>query len=178
MIKINLLSIRREKKKAQLIKHLELSGILFLVVLLAIGYVWYQTNEQLNVLSAEVKEAQMEKVRLEKIIKQVQRLEKKREFVLQRLGIIAQLKREQAGPVRFLDQLSLNVPGKMWFTSVSEKDFVYSVKGLAFSNQDIADFMKSMEKTGAFDKIDLVCIQQSTVEKEKVMDFTITLAAK
>lgn len=178
MIKINLLSVRREKKKAQLIRHLEFSGVLFLAVMIVIGYVWYETNEQLNVLTAEIKAAEMEKVRLEKIIKQVQRLEKKREFVLQRLGIIAQLKKEQTGPVRFLDQLSLNVPGKMWLTSVSEKDFVFSVKGLALSNQDIADFMKNLERTEAFEKIDLVSIQQSAVEKEKVMDFTISMAAK
>lgn len=178
MIKINLLAIRREKKKAQLLKHLEFGGLLLLAVLVVIGYGWYQKSGQLNLLNAEIEEAHRENMRLQRIIREVNKLEKKKEFIVQRLDVINQLKKAQTGPVRFLDQLSLNVSEKMWFVSVSERGLVYSIKGFALSNQDVADFMKNMENTGNFNRIELISSQQSVLEKQKVMDFTITLAAK
>lgn len=178
MIKINLLALRREKKKAILLKHLELGGVILLVALAVIGYLWHQKNGQLSLLNAEIEAAEIEKLRLLSVIREVKKFEKQREFIVQRLEVINQLKKGQTGPVRFLDMLSLNISEKMWFVSVNERGPTYSIKGFALSNQDIADFMKNMEKAGNFGHIELVSSQQSLIEQQKIMDFTIILASK
>jgi type IV pilus assembly protein PilN len=49
----------------------------------------------------------------------------------------------------------LVVKDRMWLTSFKTDSKHVTIKGIAFDNPTIADFMKKLEKSKLFDKVDL-----------------------
>jgi Tfp pilus assembly protein PilN len=59
-----------------------------------------------------------------------------------------------------LDDLAMALPGKLWLTSLKEKNGKMEIKGIAFDNQDIAKFMTNLESYGVIKNVELVISQQ------------------
>ena len=174
MIRINLLPVREKKKKESTRK---MFSILFLCLgLAALVLVFFHIS-----LSSEIKQVQdritensNEIKRLQIDTKDVDKFKAEKEDLQRRLNIIYTLQRAKTGPVRVLDDLVEALPGKLWLTSLREKNGKMEVKGIAFDNQDIAKFMTNLEKSGVIKNVELVISQQLERKELKLKEFTLT----
>jgi type IV pilus assembly protein PilN len=56
--------------------------------------------------------------------------------------------------------------------------FTVSIKGLAFNNFQVAEFMENLKKVGVFNDVDFTVTQAANVESVRVMDFEVTANVK
>jgi Tfp pilus assembly protein PilN len=52
------------------------------------------------------------------------------------------------------------------------------IKGLAFNNFQVAEFMENLRKAGVFTDVDFTVTQATNVELVRVMDFEVTASVK
>jgi Tfp pilus assembly protein PilN len=80
-------------------------------------------------------------------------------------------KRQEAGAAR--------PAGRQETKEVLElQGFSVVVKGVAFTNFQLADFMDNLRKTGIFSDVDFVVTQADRVEQTRVMNFEVTATVK
>ncbi len=174
MIRINLLRSREEEKTSKVSKRI--LGLLACLVSLAVvmGGAHYYISSEIGKVQAQNDAYREEINRLEVFTRDVNKFKAESADLQRRLNVIDALKRAQTGPVRVLDELSMAVPGKLWLTSLKEKDGKMEIKGMAFDNQNIAQFMTNLEKTGVIKNVELVVAQQWERKEVKLKEFTLT----
>src|SRR3989338_4994547 len=154
MIKINLIfdrkAIEREKTKQQL-----LLGVILIFITIGIsGFLWYSQNKNIE----NINDKEKKKKRLEEIVK-----------------AIGELKNTQKGPARILDNINIILPSEIWLISLSEGSGQMKMDGFSFSNPSIATFMENIKASRYFSDAELLEIQQTTIEGEKVKKFTLNI---
>lgn len=174
MIRINLLPVRAIKKK-------ESTRQMFSVLLLSIGLllviiVFFHLSQlrEINRMNARIAAYNEEISRLRVETKDVNKFKMEKEDLQRRLNKIYDLQRAKTGPVRVLDELAMSLPGKLWLTSLKEKDGKMELKGIAMDNPTIAQFMTNLEKTGVIQNVELVVSQQLERKELKLKEFTLT----
>jgi type IV pilus assembly protein PilN len=174
MIRINLLPVRALKKKEttrQMLSILFLSlGCVLLVILffhLSLSSRLNKVEEQITVYNEEIKKLKID-------TKDVNKFKTEKEDLQRRLNIIYTLQRAKTGPVRVLDDVATSLPGKLWLTSVKEKDGRMELKGVAFDNPTIAKFMINLERSGVIKNVELIISQQLERKDVKLKEFTLT----
>jgi type IV pilus assembly protein PilN len=73
-----------------------------------------------------------------------------------------------------LDDLVTSLPTKLWLTSLKEKNGKMEIRGVAFDNQDIANYMTNLERSGVIRNVELVISQQLERKELKLKEFTLT----
>src|SRR5437870_12929283 len=81
---------------------------------------------------------------LQKVIGEVNNINKRRKEVEEKLGVLDKLRKGRTGPVRMLDALSTATPKKVWLTEFDEKSSAVKLVGTASSNEDVAEFMPGL----------------------------------
>ncbi|HSR12265.1 MAG TPA: PilN domain-containing protein [Thermodesulfobacteriota bacterium] len=174
MIRINLLPVREKRKKESTRLTLSIFCLILLASAVAVGiFHWNlaveigEVDRQIVTYGAEIKQLQID-------TKDVEKFKAEKEDLQRRLNIIYALQQAKTGPVRVLDELVIANPGKVWLTSLKEKNGKMEVKGVAFDNQDIARFMTHLERSGAIRNVELVVAQQIERKDLKLKEFTVT----
>ena len=72
-----------------------------------------------------------------------------------KIDVIWDLKSKQAGPVHLLDSVSRNLPDRVWLNSLQETTKEVVMKGVAYSNADVALFMTNLESSAHFNNVEL-----------------------
>ena len=174
MIHINLLPVRALKKKETTRQTL---SILFLSVggvLLVILFFHLALSSRLSKVEAQITVYNDEINRLKIDTKDVNKFKAEKEDLQRRLNIIYTLQRAKTGPVRVLDDMATSLPGKLWLTSLREKDGRMELKGIAMDNPTIAKFMINLEKSGVIKNVELIISQQLERKDVKLKEFTLT----
>ena len=168
MIRINLLSIERErtKKKAAVFQagqKLTIGASLILILAaLFVGWRYWTVTRESTQLDAEIAAAQQETTRLHSVIQQVQQFEQRKAQLQQRVVLIEQLRSGQSGPVHMLDQISRALPPMLWLTELKQSDTDVVIDGKATTQTAVSDFVVSLEASGYFKRsVDIV---NTTVE--------------
>ena len=144
MIRINLLPIRAVKKQELGRKQL----YLFALVLVGAGignYYWYdKKNTEAEQLVAQVAAVKKEIAELDRIIGEVKNIAKEKQGLEEKLKVLETLKRGHTGPVKMLDALATATPKNVWLRKFDEKAGALAIEGSAISNDDLAEYMKSL----------------------------------
>ncbi len=173
MIRINLLPHR--KGPEDIIPRMLLSAALSLgAVVIVILFFHLSLARQISGVENQITAYNEEIKRLKIDTKDVNKFKAEKEDLQRRLNIIYTLQRAKTGPVRVLDELGMALPGKLWLTSLKEKDGRMEVKGIAMDNPTIAQFMTNLEKTGVINNVELVVSQQVEKKDVKLKEFTLT----
>ncbi len=174
MIHINLLPVRALKKKEttrQMFSTLFLSIGLLLIIIV---FFHLSLTREISRMDAQIAAYNEEIKRLKMDTKDVSKFKAEKEDLQRRLNIIHTLERAKTGPLRVLDELAIALPGKLWLTSLKEKDGKMELKGIAMDNPTIAQFMTNLEKTGVIKNVELVVSQQLERKDLKLKEFTLT----
>lgn len=144
MIRINLLPVRAVKKREMGQKQL----ILFALVLVAavIGnYYWLADTSKIEEkLNLDVQRTEKEIADLDRIIGEVKNYEKDNKALEEKLKVLDTLKRGRTGPVKMLDAMATSIPKNVWIRKLSESGGAMTLEGAALSNDDLAEYMKSL----------------------------------
>jgi len=147
MIKINLLPSKKKppKKVTDLQKQVMLGILTTAAVAAGMAYYWiYQTN-RIAALQQEKIAGEDTIRKQESMLKEVQNVEEEKRKVLEKISVVEQLKKNQAGPVRLLDEISTALPHGVNITSFTESNNNINLDGDAFTNEDVVHFIDNLK---------------------------------
>ncbi|NMC73627.1 MAG: fimbrial protein [Geobacteraceae bacterium] len=173
MIRINLLPVRAAKRKEtarqQIIVSLGAIAILVLLSFLVYSYLMVKISSAKEEISRSEQEIAELKAKIEKI----KDIEKLKAEVQKKLDVLSQLRREKTGPVQRLQTLSQSVQEKIWLTNYAENGTQITINGIAFNEELIAAFMKSIEASTDFEKVELIVSEQTELAGMKLKKFEL-----
>jgi len=170
MIKINLLTevkqAQRKKGKAGggeagfNVNNALILGCLALAMVYC-GLMYFKISGRKALLEGQILEAQKEQSRLQKILEEVAKFEKKKANLQKKIELINDLKRNQKGPVRIMDEVSRMVPDLLWLDTLDVKLDALTVKGRALNLNAIANFIDNVKGNQYFSEPNLQDISQT-----------------
>jgi type IV pilus assembly protein PilN len=175
MIRINLLPTKKRKAKRIAIPPvftLAVPGAAILVALGAVFY-WYLLDREVTDLKEETGRLQVRLAELKEKIKEVDRYEKDKKDLEEKVNLIRRLEKHQTIPVHVLDEVSRRVPDRVWLHLFTEAKGAVSIEGYAFSNSDIVTFVNNLKGAKYLKDVVLVESKETLVEKEPVYKFLI-----
>ncbi len=178
MIKINLLPIRASKRKESARQQLL---ILIVSLLIVVGLALAAYSFLLIKISStnkEIARSEQEIQELKSKIGKIKDLEKLKADVQKKLDVLNQLRRGKSGPVHRLSTLSSAVPDKLWLTGYTESPTGVKVTGVAFTEELIASFMRSLQESEDFTNVELVVSEQLEMAGMKLKKFELSMSLK
>ncbi|MBI5043387.1 MAG: PilN domain-containing protein [Nitrospirae bacterium] len=177
MIKINLSTIKKgvKKSKKKIEIQSQLIGAVALIILTAAGagYGWFWLNSKVSRLENEKVLANKELTSLKVQVKVVENYEKDKKNFEEKIGVIEQLKKNQTGPVIMLDEISKNIPERVWLTKITESGGKINMDGNAISNTDLASFVSNLRKTKNFTNVELTESKSATEKNIPIYNFKL-----
>ena len=179
MIKINLLPYREKEKKENLQRQIIiLSGtlVLFLLIILAVQLYF---SMSISGMETKIREADAKLVVLNKKVGDIEGFKRDKKEMEQKLGVIKSLEGNRLFPVRMLDELNLLVPAKeAWLEKITQNGQELRIEGMARDSITVARFMKSVEKAGFVQSVELVVSREKELAGVKLQQFILTCVMK
>ncbi len=144
MIRINLLPVRQTQKKEAGRQFIVLA-VGALVIAGAANAFWYVSMEDKRTAAQrQLDDTNNRIAQLEKVIGEVNNLQKRKKEVEEKLAVLDTLRKQRAGPVKVLDALATAIPKKVWLASFKETGGATVIVGNAESYDDVSEFMRSL----------------------------------
>lgn len=150
MTTINLLPWREARRKQQQQDFI----ILLAIAALLGGLVFFGWN---RVVVAQVENQQSrnayikrELALLDQQIKEISELEKRREELISRMNVIQDLQNNRPYIVYMFDQLVRTLPDGVYYTSIERRGSVFTINGVADSNNRISALMRNLDESPWF----------------------------
>lgn len=180
MIRINLLpeGRKKRKKKKPFPVAIVLCVVITLISLLGTGGYIYHLSNKITDLNKEKETKTIELAKLKEQVKEVEGYEKENQLVLDKTKLIEQLKKNQKGPVRVLDELSRKLPKGVWFEILSEKSGTMTLKGNAFSTGSLVTFVQNLKSSQLIQEVNLEQSKQKDVSDVTVYEFSLSFKVK
>lgn len=178
MIKINLVPaelLAKARQRQLILQAAVVGGLLALVlVLVSVGH-WYGKRS----LEAELATNEAELKRLDRVVKQVEELEKAAAAVRARLNVIEDLLLGRTFYPVFMSEFARSVPGGIKVNSMTTAGTTpgtikLAITGVANSNEDIAAWVKTLEKNAKFGLVELGAVTASASQFTFAMTATYT----
>ncbi len=156
MIRINLLPFRLARKKENIRR--QVSIFLLSIVLIVTLLVWYSLGVDRKI--ARIK-SQTESVKTQiTLYKQkadrVTEIKRKLKVLNEKLEIVASLQTRKDEQQILLEEMADRiVPERMWLENLKVDAGQVTIRGVAYDNPTIADFMRNLEKSPLFSTVDL-----------------------
>jgi type IV pilus assembly protein PilN len=158
LIRINLLTEARataaRKKSPFLPSGARLNNLLLLggvaAGLLYIGIMALILTSRSKNLDEEIARAQEEVARLRSIIEEVKGYEDKKASLEAKIQLINNLKTNQKGPVRLMDEVSRALPDLVWLSDLTVSGDQVSLKGRTLSPNAVATYLENLKKSPFF----------------------------
>ncbi len=156
MIKINLLPFRLARKKENIRR--QISIFLLMIVLTGVGLYWYTIlmDNRIESIKSQTKQIDIQIAKYKEKADRVAQIKSDLKILEEKLNIVASLKGQRDRQlVLFENMTQLVVPQRMWLESIQTVPHNVTIRGIAFDNHTIADFMKKLEASPLFTKVDL-----------------------
>ncbi len=175
MIQINLLPVSDIKRRAKAKKEIFDAGYIWLLSLFVLfcvaGYLSYQLDLQKTTLEEKKAEKKEYDVRLAEIDK----LEKEKELLVARIGVINKLKQTSYVTVHVMDEVAnLTPPDRMWLTDVSQNNSQVQISGMSLDNQTVAKYMVDLEGSNYLNNLVLIKSNLKQYADHDLKEFTVT----
>lgn len=156
------------------------AGLTILGLLVAAGYWYWQKNQRDSRLELMAqREAQAKK--LESIIAEVEDYQRRKDSLQNRIDLINQLKANQKGPVRILDQISRDLPDLVWLDNMTIDGGRVTLAGRGLNPNAIALFIENIKNDSYFEEPTVGSVTQVSVSPLVYtfdMNFAFTYQAK
>jgi type IV pilus assembly protein PilN len=166
MIKINLLPTKKKppKKVIDLQQQLLLALLVITFMVIVMVYFWKKQQNTIARLEHEKSTAEALIQQQDNMLKEVKNVEEERKKVSGKIEIIEKLKKNQAGPVRLLDEISKALPLGVNLASLSESNNSISIDGMAFTNDDVVRFVDNLKASPLLSDVALLETSQAKLE--------------
>jgi Tfp pilus assembly protein PilN len=178
MIKVNLVpsELLAKARQRQLVLQAAVLGGLMALVLVVVSFGhWYGKHTLEITLAAD--EAELK--RLDRVVKQVEELEKAAAAVRARLNVIEDLLLSRAFYPIFMSEFARSVPpgvrvNSMGTSTATPGTIKLAISAVANTNEDIAAWVKTLEKNPKFNLIELGAVSVSGTSYNFAMTATYT----
>lgn len=142
---------------------------LILLGLLAFAGYWYVLHRTITGLDTDITAAQKEVDELAPIIREVEQYKAKKAELQHKIQIINDLKENQRGPVRIMDQISRALPELLWLDRMTLRGNTVTLTGQAFNTNAVANFIDNLDAVPEFQEP----VLKDTQQRRGVYSFTI-----
>jgi type IV pilus assembly protein PilN len=173
MIKINLVAETPAAAATQAVRPQFSLGakqgdIILLIVLalasIVVGTQWYLLSSKRADLRQVEQERRRERDELLQYIKKVEELEAKRESLRHKIGVIEELKKNQRGPVKIMDEVSRALPELVWLTSLKLAGNELTLVGSAMDENAVANYIANLDDSPFFEEPELKNLQRARAD--------------
>jgi type IV pilus assembly protein PilN len=178
MIKINLLPVRAAKKKETAIQQISVLCVSTVLVAVVVFALYGVKLGQISSAKNDISTANIKINELKTKIGKLEELKKFKEQVKNKLDILAQLRKNKTGPAQRLATLSDITPDKLWLTAYSETNDNVKLSGIAYSEDLIAQFMRSIQSSDHYTGVELIVSEQRELSGTKVKSFELAFKLK
>jgi type IV pilus assembly protein PilN len=138
------------------------AGLSILGIVLAAGY-WFYTNRQFADAEERKATREAEAQKLEKVIKDVEDFQRQKDNLQKRIDLINQLKQNQKGPVRIMDQISRDLPDLVWLDKMDMKGARVTINGRGLNPNAIALFVQNVKNDPYFEEPNVGTVTQASI---------------
>jgi type IV pilus assembly protein PilN len=158
VIRVNLLSEARaaaaRRKAPAMPSGAKLNNLLFyggiLAGILYIAIAGFVLNSRRRHLEQEIGKARLEAERLRSIIEEVKGYEEKKASLEAKIKLINDLKTNQKGPVRLMDEISKALPDLVWLTALDVSGNQVTMRGKTMSPNAVSTYLENLKKSPFF----------------------------
>ena len=180
MIKINLLPQQKRTKTT----NIEKSFVFFVLgVLLVLGSVFvvdYYFSSQLTDLNASVSQKTQTKTLLEKEVAKVNQTIQELQDIEGRIKIIKQVRLRQGLPVKYIDEIVINIPqNKLWFEKFNvDANGNIALSGVALDNQAFVSFVERLRLSKYIASVDTRRTSRRDIDGLGLVSFECSVKAQ
>ncbi len=177
MIKINLLPYRAQRKNLIIQQQIIYGLTPVVVVLIIICCFRWAIKSDISHREQEIARINNEIKKQQITMKQIKDFKDKKAKIAKKMGIVSTLQKGKSGPVHVLDELAVNLPGRLWLTKVSQTGMGLNIEGKSLDNISISNYMINLEKSEYFKGVDLKSIKtekKSTAKGALLKNFVIS----
>jgi type IV pilus assembly protein PilN len=162
MIRINLLAVERgAAKRTTLIPAAQRvtigASLILMGTALLVGWWFWSLRQTSQRLDEDIARAETETQQLRSVLTQVQKFETRKAQLQQRVTLIEQLRRGQAGPVHMIDEISKAIPERLWLTELTQKGQDVTLVGMTTSLTGVSDLVANLESSTWFKRpVDII----------------------
>lgn len=174
MTKINLLQLRKEKKKIGVRREMIIA--IFSIVLLLVGLFlvhWKLTKDKEETLT-KISDTKKEITYYKSLTTEVNKAKEAQKILQDKLNVINALRKAKATPAKVLDELSIDKPEKVYFESVKKDGSKLGIEGVALDDETVATFMTNLRRSKMFKNVDLIVSEQTVQSKIKLKKFILS----
>ena len=174
MIKINLLPVRAAKKKETAIQQIVIFFISLGLVAAVVISMYLVKQIQISSTNTDITKAKTRISELKTKIGKLEELKNLKDQVKKKLDVLTQLRKNKTGPAQRLATLSDITPEQLWLTGYAESGYDIKISGIAYTEELIATFMRSVEATADFMGVELLVSEQLNSGGTKLKRFDLT----
>lgn len=178
MIKVNLLPVKKKKKSKPLPTFLISTILVTLAAVVILGYLVYFFNSRVSARQAQVIQNEQKIQELKEKIKSVEDYENRKAVFQQRIGIIEQLGKNKAIPVKILNEISALLPEGVWLTSMDVSGLDINLGCTAYSNTDVVNYVNNLKNSSFLTEVYLQESVQAQISGMSAYNFRLTLKVK
>ncbi|WP_237068466.1 PilN domain-containing protein [Microbulbifer guangxiensis] len=180
MAKINLLPWRQEYR-AQKQKEFQQVAALVVIATGVAVFLWMKTvdgqianqNERNRLLQTEI-------TALEKQVREIQDLKKRRQQLIDRMRVIQELQGNRPLAVRYFDEMVHAAPEGLWLTGLKRAGKTVEITGVAESNNRVSSFMRNLDQSEWYESPNLtgVTAKPEFGEQASAFQMTVTVSGR
>jgi type IV pilus assembly protein PilN len=174
MIRINLLPVREERRKADLRQFGVVLGAVFVGSLLIVGLYHIKLLSDVREARASVAATQQEIDRFKPQLAQLEEYRTTKAEIEKKLEVIERLDASRSGPVRVFDELAIHAPARLWLTKLEAREGKIRIDGMSLDNELVALFMTALNESPYFDNVELRETAAKELSGYKLNEFTLT----
>ena len=178
MIKINLLPLRAAKKRESAVQQITIFCVGLLVVAAVVMCLYLVMRVQVSSAQNDITSANTRITELKKKIGKLEELKTLKDQVKKKLDVLVQLRKNKTGPAERLATLSDITPEQLWLTGYTENGSDIKLSGVAYTEELIATFMRSLEASADYTGVELVVSEQLDSGGTKLKKFELTCRLK
>jgi len=176
MTRINLLPWRELRRKQISMQVLRISIAGWILLALVVLFFNFHFNNLIDNQTGRNNYLEGEIAKLEKQIKEIRDIEKKRNSLIARMEVIQQLQRDRTVIVHVFDDMVRKMPQGMYLTGINKQAKTIALQGVAQSNARISAFMRNLDSSEWFANPDLDVINVTSQGGERVSKFTLRVS--
>lgn len=174
MIKINLLQVRKEKKKLGVRKEMMVFVLSLVLLFVGLFLVQWKSNKDKEETLAQISNTKKEITYYKSLTTEVDKAKEAQRVLQDKLNVINTLRKQKSGPAKVLDELSIGKPEKVYFESVKKDGSKLGIEGIALDDETVANFMTNLRKSKLFKNVDLIVSESIEQNKIKLKKFILS----
>jgi len=173
MIRINLLPVREEKAKERKRLDISVSILLFLLTVLVGAYLYINISGEIDSLRMQLRTKKAEDARLTKKVGEIKLLKKKKLELQKKIGVINTLNKQRTISLKVMEELSIQIPEKVWFKSLQKKGNIIQIVGISLDDQTLSTFISRLSHSKRFRNVWLQQSKQIVLNNVKLKEFSL-----